>query len=189
MLKKIGIASLVLSSSLFAGSYIGADIGFAKNDTTTSISGIASGDDSVSNDYTDISLIFGTGDNGGVKIQGRLNFESYDKQIFKDGDSFIEVGVDAIKEFSVNSNLYPYIKAGVGGDYMSVDGSYYNQSIVYGVELNAGVGVNVMTSDHLGLILGIDYKYRMWQDVDYGIVTVSRHDSGFEPYLGLRYSF
>ena len=189
MLKKIGLASLVLSSSLFAGSYIGADFGYAKSDTTKSISGITSGDSTVSNDYTDISLIFGTGDNGGVKIQGRLNFVSYDKEVFQDGDSFIEIGVDAIKEFSVSSSLYPYIIAGLGGDYMSVDDNYYNQSIVYGVEFNAGAGINFMATDQLGVIFGIDYKYRTWQDVDYGIVTLSTHDSGFEPYLGVRYSF
>lgn len=196
MLKKLGIASLVLSSSLFAGSYIGMDFGMAKNDTTHSTSGLLGvGDTTKSNDYTDISLVFGTGDNGGVKIQGRINFVSYDEEIYVDGDSFLEIGVDIIKEFDIGNNLYPFVKAGLGGDYMSVDEDVYDQSIAVGFELNAGAGVNYMATDKVGIIFGVDYKYRKWQDTEVttiggtNVLTISTDDSGFEPFLGVRYSF
>jgi len=182
MLRKITLASLVLAGSLFAETYIGVDFGYGSNDTDKAGT-------TYSNNYTDLALILGTGENGGIKVQGRINFVSYDKQVFVDGDSALEVGVDIIKEFAAGSSLYPYLKAGVGGDYMSVNENIYDQPIVLGFEFNAGVGVNVMATEDLGIIIGIDYKYRKWQDVDYRITTVSTSDSGLEPYFGLRYNF
>lgn len=194
MLKKITMASLLLTGSLFGDTYIGVDLGYVKNDTTKETDSIINHDRDFSNDYTDIAILLGGGENGGVKLQGRLSYISYDEKIFfnDSSDSSIELGGDFLKEFAVGSNLYPYIKAGGGFDYMKLDSSASNASDILGFEINGGVGINYMPTNVIGIVFGVDYIYKKWEDLEADnedIYTLSAHDSGFKTYLGLRYNF
>ena len=97
-----------------------------------------------------------------------------------------------IKEFETSSQVYPFVKVGLGAGSMSVDG--YSESDINAVSVNIGAGVSYKATENLYLIGGIDYIGRSWQDIEYthslgDTTTISTSDSGFKPYIGANYKF
>lgn len=183
------VISSMISSVAIADMYVGIEYGFAKNETTIDDGGFSfSGD----NNYKDIKLKVGAGNDGEFKGQMTLSFVSFDEAVF-DGENsnLIELGFDVIKEFEVTKEFYPFLKAGFGVGSMSVDG--YEESNIYEMSFNVGAGISYKAVDHLYLIGGVDYVGRKWQDIEYrsgwSTVTVSTTESGFKPYIGVNYQF
>jgi len=185
------VTSCFISSVAMADFYVGLEYGAAKSEAQ----GEAAGYDSVTidNNYKDIKLKIGTGSDGEFKFQAGLSFISLDEKLFDDSNSdLIEISVDAIKEFEVTKEFYPFLKAGVGVGSMSVEG-YTEESIVE-ISFNVGAGVSYKAVEHLYLIAGVDYVGRKWQDIEYqtgflSTVTLSVTESGFKPYVGVNYQF
>lgn len=160
--------------------YVGADFGYALNDTdSTDYSGIYSR----SNSYTNFSFKFGAGRDGGWKNQIRFSMISYDNAVARGVDkSLTEFGWDFMREFRVNEQLFPYVKFGVG--YGWSDETGYTDTLAE-VSYLIGGGVSFKAMDNLYVVGGIDYVGRSWQDTT--VATTS--DSGFEPYVGVNYAF
>lgn len=183
------LTSCMISGVAMADMYVGVEYGAAKNKTTMDDgSSSFTGD----NDYSDVKLKIGTGDDGGIKGQMTLSFVSFDEAIFDNKNSdLVELGFDVIKEFEVTKEFYPFIKAGFGVGSMSVEG--YSESSIREVSFNVGAGVSYKVVDHLYLIAGVDYVGRKWQDIEYqsgwSTVTVSTTESGVKPYVGVNYRF
>ena len=188
MNKKLTLAVLLLGATyVSADTYIGVNVGYGLGTNTVSV---GSEEADIDNDYTNLSLILGTGDDGGFKFQGRLNIISLDEAIYDDShDTLFEIGIDGIKEWEVSPTLYPYIKAGLASGFIGTDDTYYDSSIAMEFSLNAGAGLSFKVNDQLDIIGGVDYVFRKYQDVDVGYYTLSITGSSFEPYIGMRYSF
>lgn len=188
------LASSLVASSVFADVFVGVEYGMTSSTTEVEadVNGYrASGE--VDNDYKDIKLKVGAGEDGGIKVQAYLSFISYDEYIFDNSNKdYTEIGVELIKEFEVSSNLYPFIKGGVGVGAMEVDG--YSEDNILAVSFNFGGGLAFKATENISLIAGVDYVYRKWQDVEYkygsyALATVSVADDGLKPYIGVNFQF
>jgi opacity protein-like surface antigen len=185
------LVSGMLSSAAVAGDiYLGVEYGMGSNETEHEVNGVSAS--TYDNNYDDIKLKFGAGEDGGFKGQVTLSFISFDETVFDNTNSdLIEIGFDVIKEFEVTNSFYPFLKAGVGYGFMDVEG--YTEDSIYEISFNVGAGVSYKAVDNLYLVGGIDYIGRKWQDIEYyswfGTTTVSTTDSGFKPYIGLNYKF
>lgn len=185
-------ASSLVASAAMADVYVGVEYGAASNTHEREVTGAGSGTSEYDKDYSDIKLKIGGGEDGGVKVQATLSFIEYDESIFDNTNKdYIEVGLDLIKEFEVNKNVYPFIKGGLGVGSMDVEG--YSESSITGVSLNLGAGLSFKATDNFYLVGGVDYVYRKWQDIEYTIgwstVTVSTTDSALKPYIGANFKF
>ena len=189
----LATSSLVASAAL-ADVYVGVEYGAASNthEVEANLLGYrASGE--ADNDYKDIKLKVGAGEDGGVKLQGTLSFISYDETIFDaTNKDYIEFGLDLIKEFEVNKQFYPFIKGGMGVGSMDVEG--YAEDSILAVSFNLGAGLSFKATENVALIAGIDYVYRKWQDVEYRygsstLLTVSVTDDAVKPYIGVNFQF
>jgi opacity protein-like surface antigen len=185
-------ASSLVASAALADVYVGVEYGAASNTHEREVTGAVSGTREYDNDYSDIKLKIGGGEDGGVKVQATLSFIEYDESIFDvTNKDYIEVGLDLIKEFEVNKNVYPFIKGGLGVGSMDVEG--YSESSITGVSLNLGAGLSFKATDNFYLVGGVDYVYRKWQDIEYTIgwskYTVSTSDSALKPYIGANFKF
>ncbi len=188
MKKELALAGILLSATyLSADTYIGLNLAKGLSTNTVSVGGTDVDED---NDYTNISFIVGTGEDGGFKIQGRLNIVQLDLPIYDDThDTLVEIGIDGIKEWEVSPTLYPYVKAGLAAGSIGTDETYYSESTAMEFSLNAGFGLSFKVNDNVDILGGIDYVYRKYQDVDVGLLTISTTGTSFEPYIGMRYSF
>ncbi len=188
MKRKLTVIALLLSTTyLSAESYVGLNVGMGLSKETFS-SGTNNQD--IDNDYKNISLIFGTGEDGEFKFQGRLNIVNLDKPIYDNShDTLIEIGVDGIKEFEVSPSLYPFLKAGFASGYIGTDDRYYDSPIAAELSLNVGAGLSYKINEQIDLLGGVDYVYHKYQNVKSRYRTISISASGFEPYIGMRYSF
>jgi len=187
-MKKNLVLSVLLLSATYssADTYAGIAIGKGLNTDSVSVGTL-----DVENNYLNISLILGTGDDGGFKIQGRLNIISLDKAIYDNTHrTLVEIGLDGIKEFEITQKFYFYLKAGIAGGYIGIDDTYYDAPIAAESSLNAGIGLAYKLNNKVDLIAGADYVFRKYQDVEISYsTTISTKASGFEPYMGMRYSF
>jgi len=188
MKKSLVLAGLLSVSSIaMADVYVGVDYGI--NSNTDTATGRVNG--SQENSYSDLSIKVGYGIDGDWKTQLRLSKISYDKTIFDDSHkNLTELGVDAIKEFSIHSykGLYPYLKVGLAYGSMDVDG--YDDSSIGEVSFNVGAGVSYKVVNHLYVVGGVDYVGRRWSDTVYSDgSSTSVTGSGFKPYMGINYSF
>jgi opacity protein-like surface antigen len=166
---------------------VGVSFGYGLNDDEISL---GSSSRTEENKYTDISLLFGTGEDGGFKIEGRLGIISYSETIYNpDSSTLFEIGVDGIKEWQIDEMFFPYLKAGLSGGYISLDENYYDSPLAASFSLNAGLGLSIKATDKMNVVVGVDYVYRKWQDVDIGFLTLSRDGRGFKPYLGVNIGF
>lgn len=185
-------ASSLVASVAMSDMYVGVEYGAASNTHEFEATGALSGSADHDNDYNDIKLKVGAGEDGGVKLQGRLSFISYDESIFDDTNKdYVEFGLDLIKEFEVNKQFYPFIKGGMGVGSMDVEG--YTEDSILAVSFNLGAGLSFKATDNISLLAGVDYVYRKWQDIEYtygwSTVTVSTTDDALKPYIGVNFQF
>ncbi|MGD9655043.1 MAG: outer membrane protein [Sulfuricurvum sp.] len=185
-------ASSLVASAAMADVYVGVEYGAASNTEEWEWTGASNGTREYDNDYRDIKLKIGGGEDGGVKVQATLSFIKFDDIVFDaTNKDYIEVGVDLIKEFEVNKNVYPFIKGGLGVGSMDVEG--YNQSSILAVSVNVGAGVSFKATDNFYFVGGIDYVYRDWQDIEYttglSTTTVNMTNSALKPYIGANFKF
>lgn len=185
-------ASSLVASAALADVYVGVEYGAASNTTEREVTGSMNGTYDYDNNYKDIKLKVGAGEDGGIKVQAYLSFISYDEYIFDNSNKdYTEIGVELIKEFEVSSSLYPFIKGGMGVGVMDVEG--YSEDSILAVSLNLGAGLSFKATDNISLLAGVDYVYRKWQDIEFRdgwrTTTVSIADSGIKPYIGVNFQF
>ena len=193
-----------MASAALADVYVGVEYGAASNKTETTFSTSSLESGKIDNDYSDVKLKVGLGEDGGVKFQATLSMIEFDKATFDDTNKeYVEVGFDLIKEFEVTPQFYPFIKGGMGVGAMDVEG--YNESKMYAVSLNLGAGVSYKAVEHVYLVAGLDYVYRKYQDIEYtrttyysgsyfsyfssSTYTRETSDSGIKPYIGVNFQF
>lgn len=204
-------ASSLVASAAMSDMYVGVEYGAAsnkKNYKDTYYESIPSFghyaeetySGKVNDDYSDIKLKIGAGEDGSVKIQGTISFIDYDKIWFDDTNTeYVEFGLDLIKEFEVNPQFYPFIKGGMGIGSMDVEG--YSESYILAISLNLGAGVSYKATKNISLLAGVDYIYRKFQDIErkrsgyYGTTyytyqdTFETSESAFKPYIGVNFQF
>jgi opacity protein-like surface antigen len=162
----LATSSLVASAAL-ADVYVGVEYGAASNTTEeeAELYGYTANGE-IDNNYKDIKLKVGAGEDGGIKVQAYLSFISYDEYIFDNSNKdYTEIGMELIKEFEVNKQFYPFIKGGMGVGVMDVEG--YTEDSIAAVSLNLGAGLSFKATENIALIAGVDYMYRKWQDIEY----------------------
>lgn len=191
-MKKVMLA-IMLASGLMAASeglYMGLEYGKASNSQTFILTDSY---DSISadidNDYSDVKIKIGNGADGGWKMQGTFSIIDYDQGIYDyDNNALYEIGFDFIKEFEVAPSVYPFLKVGFGGGQMET--SMTIDDVMYRYNLNAGIGLSYKASEHFYLLIGADYIWGKWSDVDLGYgLTLETKDRAFKPYVGVNYQF
>jgi len=89
--------------------------------------------------------------------------ETYDEPIFdSSNDNLKEIGMDIIKTLPLTPKFLPFIQAGFGYGFMSIDG--YNESSIAEVSFKVGVGAIYKITPKFELLGGLDFQYRKWQD-------------------------
>lgn len=187
-------ASSLVASTALADVYVGVEYGAASNTTEreSEYFGLYTLNNEIDNNYKDIKLKVGAGEDGGIKVQAYFSFISYDEYIFRNSSKdYKEIGVDLIKEFEVNKQFYPFIKGGMGVGIMDLEEGYYTEDRILAVSFNLGAGLSFKATDNISLLAGVDYVYRKWQDIEYsgGALTRSTADSGIKPYIGVNFQF
>ncbi len=168
-MKKI-LATTLLATTLFStqalaeGSdmYVGVDILKNSHSLSAEISGYGSGDIDV--DSSSFKIKLGTVSDNGWRVQGYLEFITYDETLFDNtNDSLMEFGVDIIKGFEVTPEFSPFIQAGAGFGFMSIEDATEDSISEFSLKVGAGVMYKVVPA--FELIAGVDFQYRSWQDL------------------------
>lgn len=188
-----GILSICLFSSIASATdfYVGAQIGTVGNTDKAEATGSVERD----NSYSDLGIVVGIGNDGGFKGQVKVSTLNYDKPIFDETNkNAIEIGADAIKEFEIMPQVYPFIKAGFGYTIMSLDSPQIVDENIIGVSFNIGGGIAYKVVDNIGIYAGAEYVYRKWQDIVYlnpfgPDETLSISGSGVKFNAGVNFSF
>lgn len=179
--------SLISTQALAADTsiYVGIDYLKGSNTFTVKAAGI-SADTDVDSDNFKFKVGY-AGENNWRTQFYYLN-ETYDKTLFDaSNDKFHEIGVDLIKAFEATPEILPFVQVGLGYGWMSVDG--YSDSSIAAVSAKIGAGVIYKVLPEFELLAGVDYQYKNWQDIDYGIFTLETSEKSFKYYIGANYHF
>ena len=186
-MKKI-VYLATISSALIAGgnySYMGFDVGKADNRHTTSLTGYSINGD---NDYNEVRIKFGSGEDGGTKFQIVFNKIDYNSGIYDNkNNSLYEIGLDFIKEFEVTPLVFPFLKTGFSMGKMDTD--FTADGNVREVSFNIGTGLSYKATDKIHMLVGVDQVWRKWSDVFVGPGTLEIKDNALKPYVGINYTF
>ncbi len=135
-------------------------------------------------------LKMGTVADDNWRVQGHLSVEEIDDNIFSltgtDGD-LVELGVDVIKAFEMNNDLSLFVLGGASYGFMSVKG--YKEDTVNNAGVKIGAGVLYAINETLEFTAGIDFRYRVWSDVELLGQTIETSDSSSYPYIGVNFHF
>ena len=175
--------SLFSTQALAEGSglYLGVDV--AQNSNSFDANG-----NTVDIDSGDFKIKFGTVSDSGWRIQGYVQFETYDKTLFDaKNDELLELGVEIIKGFEITPEFSPFIQVGLGFGSMEVEG--YSEDSIGSYSLSAGVGVMYKIVPAFEILAGVDYQYRTWQEIDYGFTTLSAKETTTKLYAGANFHF
>ncbi len=195
---KLAVVSLVAATALSAKWFVGVEYPFS---TQLSMKSEMKGQSETEDfDYKPLVVKVGAGTPGGWNMDvyyatGKLEFDNYTSD-----DPLNEIGYDIRREFGLDSvrGLAPYLQAGFSIGWMEMqdnDFIYYDQSVRLNFGLKAGAGIAYLLAEHFQFLLGVDYKYRVWQDIVYqsadghDIFTLKTSDSGINLYGGLKLWF
>lgn len=172
--------------------YFGADL--FKGYNTFTYDWNTQPDYDLDNDSKGLRLKFGADLEDAWKVQGHFTIEDFDRNNFSrygsDGDLY-ELGVDVIKGFPLDNSITPFLLAGVGMGWMDVDG--YTENTIRSFALKIGIGLSFLFTPELEAVVGIDFKYRSWQEINgyvgMSYVELETRERIVSPYLGLNYHF
>ncbi len=99
-------------------------------------------------------------------------------------EPFTEIGVDFVRQFDIGvKSVNPLLEFGVGYGWM--DGNYANADSRAAVSFKVGGGLSYYVVPQVELVAGVNYQYRMWQDIDTSYTTISTSDSGVNVFVGV----
>jgi len=157
----------LLSVSLLAediSRYVGID--YLSNSTTqTRGSSITSRD--FDNDGSGLKFKLGYKNENNLRFQVYVQNENYDTSAFSEGGSdgnLLEFGLDVIKAHKFSNGISPFVEVGAGYGLMSIDG--FLDDYISEISLKVGVGVMYNITPTLEAIVGVDYQYRKWDDIE-----------------------
>lgn len=189
------IAVIILSTSLMAEKsdlYFGVDA-FKGNNTYTYDTNIAPDYDR-DIDSKGIRLKFGADLDHSWRVQGYLSIEDFDNNNFSvggDDGNLYELGVDVIKGLPLENNITPFVLVGVSFGSMEIEG--YDDDTISNIGLKIGAGISYSFTSELEAILGVDLKFRSWEEIDGYIgntyVEIETTEEIVSPYIGLNYHF
>jgi len=133
-----------------------------------------------------VRLKFGAISDNNWRVQGSFSVENMDDNVFSVNDTdgnLYEIGVDVIKGFEVSSDFAPFVLVGVNRGWMSVSG--YNVSTIDSLALKAGAGVLYSINETLELTAGVDFKFRLWSEIEFAGQKIEPRDTSITPYIGL----
>lgn len=183
------LLSLMMGTSSFAMAdvYIGAEFGSVSYEDEAENGNITVTQD---NDYNEITIKVGSEGADGWSVEGSLSKISFDKVIFdNENDELIEIGMDAIKEFDMDSNLSPFVKFGAGFGWMDIEG--YDDDTIKSFSFNIGAGLSYKITDNFAVQGGLDFVGRAWQDIEVANTgqEISTTGTGVKAYAGVNYYF
>ncbi len=191
-MKKI-VASLIclLAGNVLANElYFGADVAFSANTNKYTGPTDPSQNYDVGNDYTELKLQLGYGEEADVKIQGYFSYLAYDEGIYDStNEGLYEFGAELIKEFAYDEDIFPFVKAGFGFGFMGVNG--YTKDMATEVGGNLGAGVRYKLDEDISLKGGLDLVFRQWDSV-YANSTLKQTNlqtDSTKLYFGIEYTF
>ena len=195
---KTGVIALAAATVLNAQWFVGIEYPF-----TTELSmknEIAGQNDTTDFDYKPLVVKVGAGTPGDWNMDlyyatGKLEFDDYTSD-----DPLNEIGYDIRKEFGLESvkGLAPYLQGGFSVGWMKLNDNtmiQYDQDLRLNFGLKVGAGIAYLLAEHFQFLLGIDYKYRVWQDIEYQSLngadtfTLKTSDSGTNVYAGFNLWF
>ena len=147
------------------------------------------GNESTDNKSNGFVLKFGSTLEDDWRLQGYFSSEDFDKNTFSHNEgSLNEIGIDVIKAFEMIPELYPFIQAGLG--YGVIDAQGYEDDSIAEVSLKGGFGLLYRIDPTFEGVVGLDFKYRKWQDIDvFNTATVETDDTSINPYVGINIHF
>jgi len=135
-------------------------------------------------------LKFGTVSENNWRVQGSFSVENMDDNVFSINDTdgnLYEIGVDVIKAFEVTPNFAPFVLVGLNRGWMSVSG--YNVSTIDSYAIKAGAGILYSISETIELTAGVDFKFRVWSEIEFAGQKIQPTDTSVTPYVGLNVHF
>ncbi|OCL84798.1 outer membrane protein [Arcobacter porcinus] len=216
-MKKVFIGGVIMSTLLLSSAnadsrwYTGLELGMASSnfDIKYKSSYFSIPSEDFDNNYKDIKLVVGKGIGNDSYIQLYFLSAKYDDMfpaVIKD-DKMTEFGVEFIKQFKVDKQIYPFIKAGFGVASMKLndketlyfdDGSSmdfsFSDSNLLGTSFTIGAGLDFKATENISILAGLDFNYRQWQDIKYEVsglkvLTMENSQSTTKFYVGANYRF
>jgi len=201
MIKKTLFTTALLANTLYGQWFIGVDYVVSSSmsrewEMTTDQGGSNSGDD----DFEYKPLIIKLG-NGTIDGSSWSIYYSSEKLEFDNGKSeepLNEFGFDYLGSINIGTanNFVPFYKLGINTATFE-----YTDGDASALGVKVGLGVNYNINSNSQFTLGVDYKYRQWEDKDFEdseyengsyyttTETLSMTDSGTRIYIGFNYYF
>lgn len=187
-MKKIILGALLTSCSIFAADtiyYMGVDYGVGRNDQKIKD---ASASSEINNDYSEVRIKAGSGNDGEVKFQLTASRSFYKNGLTNDQHPVYSLGWDVIDEFEIEPNTYVFFKLGIGVGETKT--SVSENGFIRHFSYQGGIGGVYKVSNSLSAVLGLDYVSRDWKNVTLSDgSTLDIDDKAINPYLGLNYRF
>jgi opacity protein-like surface antigen len=195
-MKRLIVISAVLASALQAQWFVGVDYPLVSS--MSSDYEIYSGESysgSVDYEYKPFTLKIGAGDSKGSNWNFYYSSEKIEYEGGKSNKPLNEFGWDYRWGFNVDAmqgKFTPFIQTGISYGWQD---DYFDGEDGSNVGVKLGIGVNYMVTPKAQLVLGLDYKYRGWTDVDSTdeedgyYREFYRSDSGTKLYVGFNYWF
>ena len=192
LLASLALTALFSTQALAEDSnmYVGIDI--LKNSHTVTKDSSSSASMSKDIDSNSFKIKLGTVSENGWRVQGYLELLTYDTTLFDNtNDTLMEFGLDVIKGFEITPEFTPFIQAGFGFGFMSIEEASEDSISEFSIKIGAGVAYKIVPA--FELIAGIDFQYRSWQDVTYidawDIATLETSEKNTKLYLGANLHF
>lgn len=202
MLKKVSLAVAIFTGSLNAQQwFVGVEYPMMSNMSTKwDVSGAVSYSGNADFSYQPLKLKVGVGTPGdwNMNIYYQTAKRKYDRG-FEDDEAINELGYDIRKEFGLEGvqGLAPYVQGGIGYGWQKlpkISNYYTTYSDMSLFSVKAGIGIAYLFTNHFQGVLGIDYKYRASDEVEFMSITepsytVKQTDTGTQLYIGLNFWF
>jgi opacity protein-like surface antigen len=148
---------LVVSLYADAKFYVGTDYGIFKESM--------SGNTSAYSESGISTLKLGYADRETYGIEFSLDYTKNKSNIFSadDGDRF-GLNINLLKAFDYNIYILPYIKAGIGAGFLSIDRAVDDK--LYYSSYNIGTGVLLPVNENFDFEIGYDYKYTSYESIN-----------------------
>ena len=164
--------------------YIGLDLLKSSNTFDVNIPGFGSGSTDI--DSSAFKLKFGSTTNDGWRVQGYFAHETYDEPLFDPiNDEMNGLGVDIIKGFEITPEFTPFIQGGIGFGWMDLEPGYYSEESISQSSIKVGAGLMYKFVPEVEALIGIDFQYRAWQEIDFGGATMETSEKSTQLYAGL----
>ncbi len=164
---------------------IGAGAGWVNEDFSFTNS---QGEKTVGSSAAIENLKIGYGDIKKYAITFTVSYSEYSQNLFSLNDgSKMNLDIDLIKSFDLNSSFIPFVSMGMGVGHMTVERELENY--VEGGSFQVGTGLYYQIAPYMDLELNIQYKWAHWTSLDFISTKPETSSTSLLGTLGVNFRF